>query len=183
LARQGLKDFSRWRKPPENIPEIYLPRQGQRNHHAQMPSTHLSLHYHLVFSTKDRAGTISPIWRPRLHAFLGGVVNQLDGVPEKIGGVSDHVHLLIGLKATHRLADVLREIKSVSSRWVHEEIGLQPFAWQEGYGAFTVSSTQLGAVSDYIERQEEHHRTQSFQDEYREFLERAAVKYDERFLW
>jgi len=162
---------------------MYLPRQGQRIHDSQMPSTHLSLHYHLVFSTKDRVGTISPEWRPRLHAFLGGVVNQLEGVPEKIGGVSDHVHLLIGLKASHRLADVLREIKSVSSRWVHEEIGLRPFSWQEGYGAFTVCSTQLGAVNDYITRQEENHRTQSFQDEYREFLERAAVKYDERFLW
>ena len=70
LARQGLKDISRWCKPPENIPEMYLPRQGQWIHHSQMPSTHLSLHYHLVFSTKDRVGTISPAWRPRLHAFL-----------------------------------------------------------------------------------------------------------------
>ena len=138
----------------------------------------------ILFSApKTGSAQYPPEWRPRLHAFLGGVVNQLEGVPEKIGGVSDHVHLLIGLKASHRLADVLREIKSVSSRWVHEEIGLRPFSWQEGYGAFTVSSTQLGAVNDYITRQEEHHWTQSFQDEYREFLERAAVKYDERFLW
>lgn len=148
-----------------------------------MPSTHLSLHYHLVFSTKDRAATISDAWRPRLHAFLGGVVNQLDGMPQKNGGVSDHVHLLVGLKATHCLADVLREVKSVSSRWVHEEIGIKYFSWQEGYGAFTVSSTQVGVLVDYIARQDEHHRTKSFQDEYREFLERVGVKYDERFLW
>lgn len=111
------------------------------------------------------------------------MVNPLEGIPQKIGGVSDHVHLLIGLKATHRLADVLREVKSVSSRWVHQEIGLKSFSWQEGYGAFTVSSTQLGAVTEYIARQDEHHRTKSFQDEYREFLERTGVKYDERFLW
>ena len=110
-------------------------------------------------------------------------MNSLEGVPEKIGGVSDHVHLLVGLKATHRLADVLREIKAVSSRWVHEEVGVGQFAWQEGYGAFTVGATQLGTVGDYIARQEEHHRVKTFQEEYREFLERAGVAYDERFLW
>jgi len=148
-----------------------------------MASTHLSLHYHLIFSTKDRLGVIAPEWQPRFHAFLGGIVKNLTGIPEKIGGVSDHVHLLVGLNATHRLADVLREIKSVSSRWVHEEIGVRRFAWQEGYGAFTVSATQCGAVGDYIARQEAHHRRKSFQDEYREFLERAGVEYEERFLW
>lgn len=148
-----------------------------------MPSTHLSLHYHLVFSTKDRKGVIAASWRPRLHAFLGGIIKNLEGIPEKIGGVSDHVHLLVGLKATHRIADLLRETKSVSSRWIHEEIGVKRFSWQEGYGAFTVSATHLDSVADYIARQEEHHRTKSFQDEYREFLERAGVAYDERFLW
>lgn len=148
-----------------------------------MPSTHLSLHYHLVFSTKNRIDLISDKWQIRFHAFLGGIVNGLDGVPEKIGGVSDHVHLLVGLNANHRLADVLREIKSVSSRWVHDEIGVRHFAWQEGYGAFTVSATQRETVREYIARQEEHHRGKSFQQEYREFLERAGVVYDERFLW
>lgn len=148
-----------------------------------MPSTHLALHCHIVFSTKDRATSIRTEWEPRLHAFLGGIVNQLDGVPEKIGGISDHVHLLVGLKATHRLADVVREIKSVSSRWIHDEIGARHFAWQEGYGAFTVSASQRTAVCDYIARQAEHHRVKSFMVEYREFLERAGVEYDERFLW
>jgi len=114
---------------------------------------------------------------------MGGIVTNLEGIPERIGGVSDHVHLLIGLKATHRLADVVREVKSVSSRWVHEEIGRGHFSWQEGYGAFTVSSTQVEAASDYIARQAEHHQKKSFQEEYREFLERAGVGYDERFLW
>src|SRR5438067_9417105 len=98
------------------------PGGGAGKVHAHMPSTHLSLHYHLVFSTKDRCPTIAPPWRERLHAFLGGVVKQIDGVPEGVGGVADHVHLLIGLGAIHRLAGVMREIKSVSSRWVHDEI-------------------------------------------------------------
>jgi REP element-mobilizing transposase RayT len=88
-----------------------------------MPSTHLSLHYHIVFSTKDRAPIIAAAWRDRLHAYLGGVVKNVEGIPEAIGGVADHVHLLIGLRATACLADVVRDVKAVSSRWVHEEIG------------------------------------------------------------
>ena len=98
-----------------------------------MSSTHLSLHYHLVFGTKNHETSITSDWRDRLHAYLGGVIRTLDGVPEAIGGVADHVHLLVGLRATHTLADVLRELKSVSSKWVHEEMGVQSFAWQEGY--------------------------------------------------
>ena len=148
-----------------------------------MPSTHLSLDYHLVFSTKDRAPLIVPAWRERLHTFLGGIVKQLDGTPETIGGVADHVHLLIGLRATHCLADVMREIKCVSSRWVHEEIGERAFAWQEGYGGFTVGAPQCMAVRSYIARQEEHHRARTFQEEYVEFLRRGAVEYTDRYLW
>ena len=148
-----------------------------------MPSTHLSLHYHLVFSTKDRVPSIAADWRERFHAYLGRVVKSLHGIPEAIGGTGDHVHLLIGLRATHCLADVLREIKAVSSRWVHEEVGEPSFLWQEGYGAFTVGAPQCGAVRDYIARQEEHHRKQTFQEEYLEFLRRGGVEYDERYLW
>jgi putative transposase len=103
-----------------------------------MPSTHLSLHYHLIFSTKDRYPFISKGWRNRLQAFLGGEVRKIDGVPEMIGGTEDHVHLLIGLCATHCLCDVLEDIKSGSSKWVHEELGISKFAWQTGYGALSV---------------------------------------------
>ena len=85
-----------------------------------MSSTHLSLHYHLVFGTKNHEPVITSAWRDRLHAYLGGAIRTLDGVPGAVGGMADHVHLLIGLRATHTLADVLREIKSVSSKWVHE---------------------------------------------------------------
>ncbi len=148
-----------------------------------MPSTHLSLHYHLVFSTKDRIAMIAPEWRERLHAFLGGVVRQLDGIPQAVGGVGDHVHLLIGLGAMHRLADVMREIKSVSSRWVHDEVGVKLFSWQEGYGAFTVGAPQRQGVVEYIANQEAHHRVKSFQEEYVDFLRRGAVEYDDRYLW
>jgi REP element-mobilizing transposase RayT len=148
-----------------------------------MPSTHLSLHYHLVFSTKDRAPTIISAWRERLHAYLGGVVRNLEGVPEAIGGVADHAHLLLGLRATACLADVVRDVKAVSSRWVHDEIMERAFAWQEGYGAFTVSASQREALREYIARQEEHHRKRTFQQEYVELLQRSGAEYDERYLW
>jgi REP element-mobilizing transposase RayT len=148
-----------------------------------MPSTHLSLHYHLVFSTKNRVPNIVETCRGRLHAYLGGVVRNVEGVPEAIGGVEDHVHLLIGLRATARLADVVRDVKAVSSRWVHEETGDRGFSWQEGYGAFTVSASQRDMVREYIARQEEHHRKRTFQEEYVELLKRSGVEYDDRYLW
>jgi len=148
-----------------------------------MPSTHLSLHYHIVYSTKERQPFIHPEWRDRLHAYLGGIVRDLGGVPEGAGGTADHVHLLIGLKATHRLCDVLRDIKHASSRWVHENINLREFAWQDGYGAYTVSGNRCDSVKQYILNQAAHHGTRTFQDEYIEFLRQAGVEFDERYLW
>ena len=147
-----------------------------------MSSTHLSLHYHLVFSTKDRVPCIETGWRPRLHDYLGGTIRGLGGFPQGVGGVADHAHLLIGLKATHCLADVLRELKKASSSWVHNEIGLRTFAWQEGYAAFTVSATARDSVKHYIATQEEHHRTRSFRDELLAMLEKAGVDYDPKYL-
>src|SRR2546430_16600475 len=122
-----------------------------------MASTYLSLHYHLVFATKNREAVIAPEWGLRLHEYLGGTISGLGGFPEGVGGVADHVHLLIGLRATHCLADVLREVKKASSAWVHEKIGLPTFAWQERYAAFTVSATGRKAVQSYIANQDEHH--------------------------
>src|ERR1700720_5010620 len=106
-----------------------------------MPSTYLSLHYHLVFGKKNRQPFIAPQWRSRLHEYLGGTVAGLGGFPQGVGGIADHVHLLVGLKATHCLADFLRELKKGASGWVHDDLHIRPFAWQEGYSAFTVSPT------------------------------------------
>lgn len=147
-----------------------------------MSSTHLSLHIHVIFSTKDREPSIAAEWRPRLHAYLGGVSSEINVVPESIGGVADHVHALIGLKATHRLSDVIRDLKRSSSEWIHRTIGLKDFAWQEGYGAFSVSASSRDDVRSYIERQERHHRKKTFSEEYREFLAKCGVEYDPRFL-
>lgn len=100
-----------------------------------------------------------------------------------IGGTWDHVHVLMSLKATHCLADILQRLKSVSSRWIHEERRMPGFAWQEGYGAFTVSATSLEAVRGYVLNQEEHHRVRTFQEEYEEMLKKGLVEYNERYLW
>jgi putative transposase len=148
-----------------------------------LPSTHLSLHYHLVFSTKGRRALIAPDRRAPLHAYLGEIVHSLSGVPLAVGGTADHVHLLVGLRATHRLADVLREVKGGSSEWMHKEVGVVEFAWQEGYGAFTVSRSHLDEVSRYIANQEQHHRNSTFQDEYLALLIEHGVEYDEQYLW
>jgi REP element-mobilizing transposase RayT len=147
-----------------------------------MSSTYLSLHYHLVFGTKDRVPCIEAAWRSRLHDYLGGTVRGMGGFPQGIGGVADHVHLLVGLKATHSLADILREVKKASAAWVHEVVGLRSFAWQEGYAAFTVSATSRMAVQHYVANQEEHHRTKSFREELMEMLVKAGVDYDPKYL-
>ena len=148
-----------------------------------MPSTHVSLHYHLVFSTKDRLPLITDDVRARVHAYLGGVARGLNAVGLEVGGTADHVHLLLGLKPTHCLADVLRTLKGDSSRWIHDNLSLPNFAWQEGYGAFTVSASNVGGVRAYVRDQERHHQKRSFQDEYREFLSKHEIEFDERYLW
>ncbi|MBK8266975.1 MAG: IS200/IS605 family transposase [Planctomycetes bacterium] len=147
-----------------------------------MPSTYLSLHYHLVFGTKNRGPFIVPQWRSRLHEYMGGTIVGLGGIPQGIGGVADHVHLLVGLKATHCLADVLRELKKASSTWVHDQIGNSLFAWQEGYAAFTVGAAARQAVQSYITNQEAHRRTHSFREELVAMLERAGIKCDAKYL-
>ena len=148
-----------------------------------MPSTHSSLHIHVVFSTKERLPFIHSEWKPDLHAFLGGCLKRLDAFPQEIGGVGDHVHLLIGTKPVHAIADLVREAKRVSSEWVRETQRVQKFAWQEGYGAFSVSQSAVPSARKYIQEQEKHHRRRTFQEEYLEFLEKNGIEYDERYLW
>ena len=147
-----------------------------------MSSTFISLHYHIVFSTKHRQPFIDVAWRSRLHEYLGGTINGLKGVSQGVGGTEDHVHLLVGLKSTHCLADFMRELKKSSSAWVHNEIGLAEFAWQEGYGAFTVGPRSRGGVKRYIANQEEHHRKRSSEEELVHLLKQAGVEFNPKWL-
>jgi REP element-mobilizing transposase RayT len=147
-----------------------------------MGSTFLSLHYHLVFSTKLREPIIHARWLLRQHEYLGGTVNGLGGHAETVGGTADHVHLLVEMRATHAVADFMRELKKASSIWVHEEIGLRSVVWQEGDAAFTVSAPGRGKVLAYIQNQEEHHRQRSYVEELRILLQRSGVSFEEKYL-
>ncbi len=147
-----------------------------------MSSTYVSLNYHIVFSTKDRLPLIADSWAARLHEYLGGTIKGLGGVSLQVGGIEDHVHLLVGMKATHCLSDVLRELKRTSSIWVHTEIGENRFAWQTGYSAFTVSPSACGGVRAYIKNQRDHHQQRTFREELVDLLQRAGIEYDDRYL-
>ena len=149
-----------------------------------MPSSFLCLHYHLIFSTKQRKPQVVPEIAPRLYDYIGGIVRAAGGVLLAAGGMPDHVHLLVRLKATRAVADVLRDIKAGSSGWVHETFPERTdFAWQTGYAAFAVSVSGLGAVKEYIARQEEHHGETTFEEEFVAFLQKHGIEYDERYLW
>ena len=143
-----------------------------------MSSTYLSVHYHIVISTKNRTPSIADSWQTRLHEYLGGTVNGLDGISQGVGGVADHVHLLVGLKATHKLSDFMRELKKALSVWVHEEIGDKTFGWQNGCAAFAVGATSRASVKRYIAKQAEHHRVKTFREELIELLHRAGIDFD-----
>ncbi len=145
-------------------------------------STYVSLHYHITFSTKHRMKWIHQSWEQRLHEYLGGTAKGLDAFPQGIGGIEDHVHLLVGLKTTHRIADFMRELKKASSQWVHDEIGMKDFAWQEGYGIFSISATARPKVQRYIAGQREHHRTRTYREELVKLFETAGIEYDPKYL-
>jgi REP element-mobilizing transposase RayT len=147
-----------------------------------MSSTYLDLHYHLVFSTKHRLKQIQPEWKSSLHRYMGGTTRGLGGFALNINGTVDHVHLLVSLRATHCLADYLRELKKSSSSFVRRDIGDKRFAWQEGYSAFTVSSGLRTTVNRYIERQEMHHQSRSFRDELIALLCEAGIACDPKYL-
>lgn len=117
-----------------------------------------------------------------LCGYLGGIVKNQGGVPLAIGGMEDHVHLLVGLKASHRLDHFMRELKAGSSGWVRRE-RYSEFSWQNGYGAFTVSSGNMEKVKNYIHNQAEHHKGKDFKNEYLDLLRLSGLEYDEKYLW
>ena len=148
-----------------------------------MPQSFTSLHYHIIFSTKDRVASITQEIQQRLYDYIGGIVRAQDGVLIAAGGTSDHVHLLVSLDKQVSMSDAMRKIKSNTSKWVREMFPTQnAFAWQSGYAAFTVSLSNVSEVKRYIANQAEHHRTRSYDDELVEFLKRHNLPFDERYL-
>lgn len=148
-----------------------------------MPQSLSRVLVHLVFSTKHREPFIDPVVRPRLHAYIVGILDHLKSPSIQTGGVEDHVHILCALGRTISQADLVEEVKKGSSKWMKAETGVAGFSWQAGYGAFSVGASQVDTVVRYIRNQEERHRKVTFQEEYRRFLKRYQVAYDERYVW
>lgn len=139
---------------------------------------------HIVFGTRERLPQITSEIRPELHAYLGGMVRECEGETLIINGTSDHVHLLARIATKIAISEAMSKIKANSSRWIHENWpASSSFAWQTGYGAFSVSASNVAAVSEYIRTQEEHHRRMSFEQEFIELLRRHGVQYDPGRLW
>ena len=140
---------------------------------------------HVVFSTKDRLPLLRDAdIRKQMHAELGGTSKTLNCPPIIVGGVEDHIHLLARESRTITLSEWVKELKRVTSIWIKEKSRqFETFAWQAGYGAFSVSQSQSSKVIEYIQHQEEHHRKVDFKTEFREFLERHEIEYDERYVW
>ena len=149
-----------------------------------MANSYISLYVHVVFSTKGRQGMITPDVRNRLWAYMGGIARENQMKALSVGGIADHVHVLLSLPATLPVAKAVQLIKGGSSKWVHDTFaGLRKFSWQEGYGAFSVNVSLLEETIRYIESQGEHHKRKTFQEEYIEFLRRHGIDYDERYIW
>ena len=149
-----------------------------------MPQSLSYLLIHIVFSTKDRAPILSDTIRPDLYAYLATVARNSGCECYCVGGISDHVHLAIRLSRTLTVAHLIEELKTSSSKWLKTQSpSLSQFSWQRGYGAFSVGPSDLEALRTYINDQEQHHRTRTFQEEYRAFLHRYGVEYDERYVW
>jgi len=148
-----------------------------------MPDSYTNLLYHIVFSTKDRQPLITDVYQVRLYDYIGGTIRGLGGISLGINGTEDHVHVLAKLRPDKAVSDVLRDLKANASGWMHDVFPeLKDFSWQRGYGAFTVSESNVGKVQDYIARQKEHHQKRSFRDEFIEFLKANGVEYDERYI-
>lgn len=149
-----------------------------------MPQSLSNILIHLIWSTKDRHPWLEPGTREKTHAFLAGAVRQCDCEAFRVGGVADHVHLAVRLSRTMSVADLVKEVKTASSKWMKEQdLDFAGFYWQQGYGSFSVGMSQKETLLHYIDTQEEHHRTRTFQSEYRDFLKKYGIDYNERYVW
>ena len=149
-----------------------------------MPHSYTNLLVHVVFGTKNREPLLTEALRPGVLQFLTGGIREFKGIPLEVNGRPDHVHLLIKIRPDLRLSELLRDIKARSSGWIHHTFpGLQHFAWQAGYGAFSVDPISVEMIRNYIRNQEQHHQNESFESEYLRLLDAAGIEYDLRYLW
>lgn len=150
-----------------------------------MPQSLAKILVHVIFSTKDRRPLLrDKALREELHRYMGGILNGLECQPVIVGGVEDHIHILCALSRTCEPAAMVKEVKRSSSLWLKTKSpDLQDFAWQSGYGIFSIGFSQIKTARNYIAKQEAHHAKVSFQDELRKLLRRYEIEYDERYVW
>jgi|SRR3989339_461318 len=149
-----------------------------------MSNTYSNLLFHVVFSTTGRVSLLSPELRERLFSYISGIANQNNFKIITTNGTDNHVHILLLLKPDVSVSKAVQLIKGGSSKWIHDNFStLKTFSWQEGYGVFTVSASQINPIKQYISNQEQHHKTMTFQEEYLEFLKRNNVDYDPKYLF
>ena len=149
-----------------------------------MGHSYTSLLYHIVFSTKERYPWLDAETNTRLYEYLGGALRSEGGAGLSLNGCADHIHILAKLRQDKAVSNVVRSIKANTSGWIHREFPeLRKFAWQIGYGAFTVSQSQVPRVQRYIANQQVHHQRVSFKDEFRALLDAHEIEYDERYIW
>lgn len=149
-----------------------------------MSGTFTQIYIQVVFAVKHRESLIQPQWENNLHKYITGIVQRKEQKMLAINGVSDHIHFLIGMKPNCNLSDLVREIKKSSNEYIKEQrFSPFPFKWQEGFGAFSYSQSNFGNVIEYIHKQKEHHRKQSFKDEYTSLLQRFEIDYKDEYLF
>ena len=149
-----------------------------------MPQSLTKMYAHLIFSTRNRKPLLDDAIRPRVHAYLATIIRNIDSHYVVVGGVADHVHVLFDMGRKHAPVEFVEQAKRESSKFV-KTLGAKysRFYWQRGYGMFSVSPTRLADAETYVRNQDEHHRTRTFQDEFRAFLKRYGIEYDERYVW
>ena len=149
-----------------------------------MPGTFSQIYIQYVFAVKGRENLLQKPWRDEVFKYMGGIIKAKGQKPIIVNGVSNHVHVFVGIKPSMLISDLVRDIKNNSSNFINDQLFLKTkFSWQEGYGAFSYAHSQLDNVYHYIENQEEHHKSVSFQDELRALLKKYKVEYDERYIW
>jgi putative transposase len=149
-----------------------------------MPQSLCKVILHIIFSTKNREPWLDSDVRPRMHSYVATICRDLAAEFVHVGGMADHVHVVITLPRTLSQAELIEQIKKTSSKWIKAlDARYRGFSWQRGYSAFSVSPSQLEAVLEYVDTQQEHHRTRTFRAEYRELLRRHGVGCDERYVW
>jgi REP element-mobilizing transposase RayT len=149
-----------------------------------MANTYSQIYIQVVFAVAGRENAIRKEWRDELYKYITGIVKNNDQKLISIGGVEDHIHILLGIKPSIALSDLVRDIKANSSRHINEKKSTRGyFRWQEGFGAFSYSHSQLGNVIRYIQNQEEHHKKSSFKDEYLSYLKRYEIDFDEKYIF